>query len=98
MLLRSAFDSDKGGDRMSYRSLAEWNARGRQILKGSQCMGRLNDGTPLFGKEQTQKTPKGPGPYRPLCGYSGGSGTNWDQGYDRDQEYEDGLIGIPGQW
>lgn len=43
---------------MSYRSFQEWNARGRQIIKGEQCMGRLNDGTPLFGKEQTKKVEK----------------------------------------
>lgn len=43
---------------MSYRSWDEWKARGRFIIKGEKSMGRLNDGTPLFGKEQTKKIPK----------------------------------------
>lgn len=92
---------------MSYRSFQEWNARGRQIIKGEQCMGRLNDGTPLFGKEQTKKIEKkpkpcgsyayqessvSPGHATPQHSYSSYSrGTNWDQGMDWDEMYEMGY-------
>ena len=92
---------------MSYRSFQEWNARGRQIIKGEQCMGRLNDGTPLFGKEQTKKVetkPKSRGAYAyqessvapghatPQYRSSSYSrGTNWDQGMDWDEMMESGL-------
>ena len=83
---------------MSYRTMSEWNARGRQVKKGEKSMGRLNDNTPLFGKEQTRKTP--PRQQRSF-GYSSGSscGTNWDQSMDWDEMYEMGYdIGLPGQW
>ena len=92
---------------MSYRSFQEWNARGRQIIKGEQCMGRLNDGTPLFGKEQTKKVEKkpkprssyacqenAPSPGRSTRQYAHSSysrGTNWDQGMDLDECMEYGL-------
>lgn len=81
---------------MSYRTLEEWNARGRQIIKGEKAMGRLNDNTPLFGKEQTKKAQP---QIRNTSGYSGGQGANWDQSEDWDEVQEAGLlIGLPGQW
>lgn len=43
---------------MCYRTLEQWNARGRQVKKGEKAAGRLNDNTPLFGKSQTKKMPK----------------------------------------
>ena len=88
---------------MSYRTMSEWNARGRQVMKGEKSMGRLNDNTPLFGKEQTKKTPPRT---QKSFGYSAGypssysgGGTNWDQGMDWDEMQEMGYdIGLPGQW
>lgn len=44
---------------MAYRTFNEWVARGRAVQKGEKAMGFLNDGTAIFGKEQTTKTPKG---------------------------------------
>lgn len=80
---------------MSYRTLAEWNARGRQVKKGEKSVGRLNDNTPIFGKEQTKKAPPRT---QKSFGHSEG-GTNWDQGQDWDEMYEMGYdIGLPGQW
>lgn len=43
---------------MCYRTLEQWNARGRQVKKGEKAAGRLNDNTPLFGKSQTKKDAK----------------------------------------
>lgn len=40
---------------MSYRTFEEWKARGRVVNKGEKAMGHLNDGSALFGKEQTKK-------------------------------------------
>ncbi|UYL84964.1 hypothetical protein pEaSNUABM55_00191 [Erwinia phage pEa_SNUABM_55] len=74
---------------MSYRTLAEWNARGRQVMKGEKAMGRLNDNTPIFGKEQTKKTNTSRKPFTSEWGYS----TDWEE------DHEQGLlIGLPGQW
>lgn len=33
---------------MAYRTMNEWNARGRQIIKGQKAMGKLNDGLSLW--------------------------------------------------
>lgn len=59
-------------------------------------MGFLNDGTAIFGKEQTVKLPK---TYSNSSRSYSGSGTNWDQSMDWDECQELGLnIGLPGQW
>lgn len=79
---------------MSYRTMNEWNARGRQVKKGEKSMGRLNDNTPLFGKEQTRKASSKT--HNPFWGDSphSWSGTNWDW----DEVYGMGYyIGMPGQ-
>lgn len=43
---------------MSYRTFEEWRARGRAVSAGEKAMGKLNDGTAIFGKEQTTKVDK----------------------------------------
>lgn len=43
---------------MAYRTYDEWTARGRVVKQGEKAMGFLNDGTAIFGKEQTTKRPK----------------------------------------
>lgn len=43
---------------MTYRTYEEWAARGRFVQQGEKAMGFLNDGTAIFGKEQTKKRPK----------------------------------------
>lgn len=75
---------------MSYRSLEEWNARGRQVIKGQKAMGKLNDNTPLFGKEQTKK-------FSRIHTHNNHT-KGWD-GWDREYDQETGIdTGLPGQW
>ena len=83
---------------MCYRTLEQWNARGRQVKKGEKAAGRLNDNTPLFGKSQTKKMPK---QYQTASytHHPERTVTNWNQGLDWDECHEFGLdIGLPGQW
>lgn len=67
---------------MSYRTLEEWNARGRQVIKGQKAMGRLNDNTPIFGKEQTKKCRR---PHKHTHVHT----DDWD-GWDREEDQEAG--------
>lgn len=83
---------------MCYRTLEQWNARGRQVKKGEKAAGRLNDNTPLFGKSQTKKMPK---QYQTASytHHTERTVTNWGQSLDWDECHEFGLdIGLPGQW
>ncbi|UZZ64073.1 hypothetical protein A71_267 [Escherichia phage A7_1] len=42
---------------MVYRTFEEWKKKGRVVVKGEEATGFLKDGTALFSKEQTKKTP-----------------------------------------
>lgn len=87
-----------GMKEMAYRTYAEWQARGRYVVAGEKAMGKLNDGTALFGKEQTKKVKKKHF-YSELVLGRIQSGVNWDQSMDWDEQEELGLsIGLPGQW
>lgn len=83
---------------MCYRTLEQWNARGRQVKKGEKAAGRLNDNTPLFGKSQTKKMPK-QSQRASYTHHTERTVTNWNQSLDWDECHEFGLdIGLPGQW
>lgn len=75
---------------MVYRTREQWKAKGREVRKGQRPIGKLNDNTPLFGKDQTKKfTPTSPHVE---------DVDDWD-GWDREYEQEMGLdADLLGQW
>lgn len=84
---------------MAYRTYAEWQARGRYVIAGEKAMGKLNDGTAIFGKEQTKKIKASSRLSNYTRDYSEDDSGDLDYGMDWDEVQELGLdIGLPGQW
>ena len=40
---------------MVWRTMAEWNTKGKRVIKGSKCLLRDPDGNCLFNEDQVEK-------------------------------------------
>lgn len=69
---------------MVYRSLKDWNSKGKMVKKGERASARSSDGVALFSNEQVRKfrkRPVSPDHFR-VFGYN--SSRDWDDWDERD--------------
>jgi len=75
---------------MRLATFNEWSSDGYRIKKGSKCVGRLHDGTPLFSEHQVFKPePRNYGNHWKGCTPKG-TGSHWDDPMDYD--YDDPFL------
>ncbi|QQK87951.1 hypothetical protein pSalSNUABM01_082 [Salmonella phage pSal-SNUABM-01] len=71
---------------MVYRSLKDWNKKGKMVKKGERASARSTDGTALFSNEQVKKFPtrrvNSPDHFR-VFGYN--SSRDYDDWDERDE-------------
>lgn len=74
---------------MTWRTMSEWNMRGRSVKKGEKCTLKCPKGNNLFHKDQTKKT--GTAQHER---YSDSCYNNYeDYDYDNDHSYGEYMYG-----
>jgi hypothetical protein len=74
---------------MTWRTMSEWNAKGKAVVKGTKCILRDPDGNCLFSSNQVQPRKERyyvPREYNRSNGYYAQSGGNYQK---HDYDYDD---------